>query len=174
MGLEKKEFDDYALKVQIQIERFLRRVLEKLRTDAIGIIDEGKAVAWGEMRRNVRYEVYKEAMKIVGVLGVGANVPYAIFRHEGTKPHWPPLLPIQQWIIKKGLVTTNSKPITPGSLRRGKKSNVDQSIKEIRSLAFLIARKISRKGTTGLAFLKMSLNQNLSWIAGELSRLKIS
>ncbi len=122
----------------------------------------------------MRYEVYKEALKLVGVLGVGANVPYAIFRHEGTKPHWPPLPPIQQWIIKKGLVTMNKKPITAGMLRRQKKSNVDQTLKEVRSLAFLIARKISKKGTPGLAFLKMSLNQNLGWISGELNRLKIS
>lgn len=166
-----KEFQD---KIEFELVRFLRRVLIKISSDAVRIIDENKAVAWGEMRRNIREEVIIEAGKILGVVGVGSNVPYAIFRHEGTRPHWPPQIAIQQWVIRKGIIKMENKPITRSRLRSGKKSSVDSATKQIISTAFLIARKISRRGTTGLPFMKMALNQNISWIQGELAKLKIS
>lgn len=166
-----KEFRD---KIEFELVRFLRRVLVKIQSDAVRIIDENKAVAWGELRRNIREDIIVEAGKILGVVGAGSNVPYAIFRHEGTKPHWPPQLALQQWVIRKGIIKMNNKPITRSGLRNAKKSSVDSLTKQIVNTAFLIARKISRKGTTGLPFMKMALNQNISWIQGELDKLKIA
>lgn len=164
----------YAKKVEDEIEKFLTKVLLKIESDSVRIIDANKANAWGEMRRNVTSEVYREAARIVGVVGVRSNVPYAIFRHEGTRPHWPPQLAIQQWVIRKGIIKMNKRPVTLGKLRGAKKSVSDPLIREIIRISFLIARKISKKGTKGLPFLRMALNQNRSWIEGELSKLKLS
>lgn len=172
--LNRSDFKDYLNKVENEIEKILYRVLLILQRDAVDIIDMNKANATGEMRRNVRYEIYKEAAKMVGVVGIGSNVPYAIFRHEGTKPHWPPLLPIYNWVIRKGFVKIRSKPSTKGRLRALKKSEFERVDSEMRSIAFLIARKISKKGTTGLQFLRMSLNQNLNFITNEFSKLQAS
>jgi len=166
--------DEFQRKVEAELERFLTKVLLKIQADSVRIIDENNANAWGEMRRNVTYEVYRETAKIVGAVGVRANVPYAIFRHEGTRPHFPPQLAIQQWVIRKGIFKINNKPFTPGKLRRIKKSQSDPFLKEISKIAFLIARKISKEGTKGLPFLRMALNQNRSWIESELSKLKFS
>jgi hypothetical protein len=168
------DIESYAKKVEDEIERFLTKVLLKIESDSVRIIDSNKANAWGEMRRNVTSEVYREAARIVGVVGVRSNVPYAIFRHEGTKPHWPPQIAIQQWVIRKGIIKMNKKPVTLGKLRGTKKSVSDPLIREIIRISFLIARKISKKGTKGLPFLRMALNQNRSWIEGELKNLKLS
>lgn len=165
---------EFQKKVEDELERFLTKVLLKIQSDLVRIIDENRANAWGEMRRNITYEVYKETAKIVGVVGVRSNVPYAIFRHEGTKPHFPPQLAIQQWVIRKGFFKLNNKPLTLGKLRSTKKSQSDPFIKQITQIAFLIARKISKQGTKGLPFLRMALNQNRSWIESELTKLNFS
>lgn len=164
--------NEFEEKVRFELMRFLRRCMIKLQSDAVTIIDRNKAVAWGEMRRNIRTDLIAEIGKIVGIVGVGSNVPYAIFRHEGTRPHWPPQLALQQWVIRKGIIKMNDKPITFSKLRAAKKA--DSTIRQIVSAAFLIAKKISRRGTMGLPFMRMALNQNVGYIQSELSKLKLA
>lgn len=31
------------------------------------------------------------------------DAPHAVFMEEGTRPHWPPLQPILEWVERKGL-----------------------------------------------------------------------
>lgn len=168
------DLETYARKVEDEIERFIGKVVNRIAADAVTIIDRNDAKAWGEMRKNVTSEVYKEAAKIVGIAGVRSNVPYAIFRHEGTRPHWPPQVSIRAWVIRKGLVKLGKRSATLGKLQSTKKNTLDPFIREANKISFLIARKISKKGTKGLPFLRMALNQNRSWIEGELSKLKLS
>lgn len=62
---------------------------------------------------------------VTGIVGTPAK--YAEPVEYGTKPHFPPLEPLQYWVEKKlGLPE-----------------------KEAKSVAFLIARKISKEGTEG-------------------------
>jgi hypothetical protein len=68
---------------------------------------------------------------------VGANIKYAVFVHEGTRPHFPPAEPIKKWAYKKlGL--------------RGQ---------ELDSATYLIQRKISKKGTKAQPFMKIVFDQ---------------
>lgn len=60
----------------------------------------------------------------------------------GTRPHFPPINAIKQWI--------KVKPILPRPLSNGKLPTTDQ-------LAFLIARKISKVGTKSQPFLQKSI-----------------
>lgn len=63
-----------------------------------------------------------------GVLGLVASpLNYAEAVELGTKPHFPPLAPLMDWVVQK----------------------LGVPFQDVRSVAFLIARKISRKGTTG-------------------------
>lgn len=156
----KNNTDAFKQKVIAQLERTLRVILLKLHADADAIIRKNKAIGRGELIRNLREDVYIQAGKIIGVFGVGANVPYGIFRHEGTKPHFPPIEPIAKWVVLKGLFRNNTGKVTTFS-RVKKSANQTASVNAI---AFLIARKISKKGTTGLAFLKLSLQQNTGFI----------
>ncbi len=61
------------------------------------------------------------------VIGMVASpLAYAEYVELGTKPHFPPIEPLQDWVTAKLGITDES---------------------EARSIAFLIARKISRVGT---------------------------
>jgi len=171
-----KGFEDIEPKVVAILEKFLHDVLLKIIRDADELIRNNKPypmIATGETIKNLREEVINEAGKLIGVAGVGANVPYAIYAHEGTRPHWPPQFAIQQWIIQRGLLKDiKNKRVTASRLMRDKK-NYDEFHAQLKSFAFLIARKISKKGIPGLAFLRLALNQNMDYIAKKLTGLKI-
>jgi hypothetical protein len=156
------------------IEKFLRQVLLKIRTDAISILDHNKVNVSGEIRKNIRTEILKEVGRIIGVTGVGENVPYAVYRHEGTKPHFPPLEAIQKWVVKRGLVKgSRGKALTSLKAMQSRK-NADSLEAQVKSIAYLIARKISKKGTQGLPFLQMALNMNRSFIIDKFNTLQLS
>jgi hypothetical protein len=166
--------------VSKQLEVTMRQCMEKLRTDAVIIIDQNKAYATGQMRKNVLYDVTREAGRIIGVVGTTASVPYSIFKHEGTKPHWPPVEAIQKWVVQKGLVTgaagkpTNVRALYRGLFAGGKRAKkASATLYQALSIAFLIARKISKMGTTGLPFLRLALNQNIAWITQKFEAIKI-
>lgn len=59
---------------------------------------------------------------------------YWKYIEDGTRPHWPPLSAIRQWI--------DVKPVIPRPFSNGKLPSPDQ-------LAFLISRKIATVGTEG-------------------------
>ena len=157
--------------VKAEIEKYLRKFLEKVRTDSVADIDRNKKYATGEMRKNIRYEVTREVGKIIGVVGVGGNVPYAIFAHEDTKPHFPPLEPIQKWVILKGLVKQGGKSTTAAKIHRSK--NADATMMEVKGIALAIARKIASKGTKGLPFLRTALNLNKDYLMAQMAQVKI-
>ena len=172
------QFDDYKknLKKTEQeilalIERFVWRVVEKIRADAVRIIEKGgphgPAIASGELRKGLTTDVLKTVAHIVGVVGVSASVPYGVFRHEDTKPHFPPLEPIQRWVRMKGLAGNFS---VATHRRLGNRAIQDA---QDRAIAFLIARSIARKGTKGLQFLKLALDQNMGWIQAELTKVHL-
>ena len=60
---------------------------------------------------------------------------YWKYIEDGTRPHWPPVSAIRQWI--------DIKPVIPRPFDNGELPSPDQ-------LAFLIARKISNEGTRGI------------------------
>ena len=76
-------------------------------------------------------------------VSLGTNV-YAVdislldywkYIESGTRPHWPPVSAIREWI--------KVKPVIPRPMANGKLPTESQ-------LAFLIGRKISRVGTEGI------------------------
>jgi len=157
------KFDEYYKNVRSTIEKVLMVILLKLHRDADRIIRDKKAVASAELVKNLREQVYESAGQIIGVVGVGANVPYGIYEHEGTKAHFPPIDPLVKWVIQKGILRdAKGKPTT---MRRAVKEGDDA---KARAIAFLIARKISRTGTQGLPFLKMALMMNTDFIIKNL------
>ena len=78
--------------------------------------------------KNLRQSILAQQPEVSGdvVLGVvGTPVPYAIPVELGTKPHFPPVTALIDWVVMKLGVPE----------------------KEAKSVAFLVARKISRSGT---------------------------
>lgn len=67
---------------------------------------------------------------------------YWKYIENGTKPHFPPIDAIKKWI--------SVKPVLPRPLKNGKLPTTNQ-------LAYLIGRKIAKKGTLPQPFLKPTL-----------------
>jgi len=63
--------------------------------------------------------------KVIGLLG--SLVPYAEPVEYGSRPHWPPLAPLELWVRRK----------------------LGVPAAQVKSVAYLVARKISRVGTQG-------------------------
>lgn len=84
----------------------------------------------GRLRQSIRWQVRSEGKTITAL--IGTDVAYAIFVHEGTKPHWPPLKAMQPWAKRHGFPEGNAG-------------------------AYLVAGKIAAQGTKARPFLKEAL-----------------
>ena len=117
-------------KVAEVLERYGKEFIEQYK---LNLIASGRPASGKIMRpENLFYKV-----------NLGTNI-YAVdislldywkYIEEGTRPHWPPVSAIREWITVK--------PVIPRPFENGKLPTEDQ-------LAFLIARKISRVGTEGI------------------------
>jgi len=85
----------------------------------------------GMLRQGVLTEVTGEGVSLVG--RVFDPVSYALPVELGSRPHWPPIAPIALWVRRKLGISDE---------------------REARSVAFLIARKISRVGSKPRLFFK--------------------
>jgi hypothetical protein len=110
------------------------KLLSEMQRTAQTIVEQHTpypAVAFGNLVRGIDFEVRTEP-PLGGVLFVKppADV-YALPVETGTRPHFPPPSALLPWVKQK----------FPG---------VDE--KKAKSLAFLVGRKISKVGTTGIFF----------------------
>lgn len=91
---------------------------------------------------------YKLITPLSGELG--SVVKYLEPVEYGSKPHWPPRAPIELWVRRKLVSKINLKAASRKTIkgRRRKVSAIDAKEARIKSLAFLICRAISRRGTS--------------------------
>ncbi len=111
----------------------------------------------GHYRASITPSVGVSGNVVEGV--VGSNLAHAPFAILDTKPHWPPLEPIRQWVHRKALGGTGS-----GRGLRRASASVEAGI------AFLVARKIAREGTKGDRSLMKGLEQNAVAIVARINR----
>ena len=162
MNDNKKLFD--KLKDEIiehfnaEVERIANRAALILERELKEVIDE-KAFAGGNLKGAVACEVKKLTWEYL--VRVYVNIPYAQYVDEGTKPHFPPLAPIIQWVRKKGL-SLNHSVGRSGLGKRYGEFNID------RIIAQKIAWKIYRKGTQGIKFFDITLKQAMPLILAEI------
>lgn len=112
--------------------------VEKIASRAIDIIKARDTIAGGDLVKSITSAVKIASDEILGV--AGSNLPYALFAHEGTRPHWPPVRAMEDWVKQK--------------IRRGKMSLGPKDT--IKGLAYMVGRKISRRGTKGSKFLAIA------------------
>jgi len=149
-GISKIELDTSAMQ---QYAQFLRGAVASIAREEMGVSLEqalsllereikenvappGPGGASGLLRGSIFHEMRGDAQGVSGVVGSPLN--YALPVELGTKPHFPPLAPLQDWVEKK--------------------LGVDKS--ESRQVAFLIARKIARKGTKAQHPFERGLSDN--------------
>ncbi len=103
------------------------------------------------------------AETVGGIRGtVGSNLVYAPFVELDTRPHWPPISAILAWVQRKGLAKVGSGSHSITTRKRISRRTILQG--EERRIAYLIARRISRKGTKGIHALENALKKNESRI----------
>jgi len=103
-----------------------RAVQEKTPTGAFTALKPSIAAQTPEVSADV----------VLGV--VGTSLAYAIPVEVGTRPHFPPVQPLEDWVMKKLGVPEN----------------------EAHGVAFLVARKISRTGTPAVGMFHRGFNEN--------------
>lgn len=113
--------------------------MAKIEASAKKYIIAKDIVSEGDLLKSITHEVQRLTDKLLG--SVGSNVPHARFVHEGTRPHWPPVRAIEDWVRTQ----QGRGKIGPG---------------DVRSIAFLVSRAISRRGTKGRPFLAVALRLN--------------
>ena len=115
-------------KVYEVLERYAKEFIELYK---VNLAMSGRPAS-GRLSNSLNYKV-----------SIGTNV-YAVdislldywkYIESGTRPHWPPVSAIREWI--------KVKPVIPRPFANGKLPTESQ-------LAFLIGRKISRVGTEGI------------------------
>ena len=100
------------------------------------------------------YELKDKIKFVMNVNGnfyeIGFDAPaYWKYANDGRGPgKMPPVNVIADWVRRRN--------ITPYSLKNGKLPTTDQ-------LAFMIAKKIGRDGTTGIHFLEKSIDEQKSY-----------
>jgi len=108
------------------------------------------------------------------------DAPHAPYVEEDTRPHWAPLQPIIEWVLRKILKAspTNSTQTLikrstgltkKGRLRRGARTAGIWLIVAV-ELAKKIRYKIAKKGTRGKKIMKGSQNEYFSFVKKEMEK----
>ena len=110
------------------LERYGREFIELYK---LNLANSGRTASGG-LVDSLRYNVVLDNTTFAVDITLRGYWKYI---EDGTRPHWPPVSAIRQWI--------DIKPVIPRPFDNGKLPSPDQ-------LAFLIARKISNEGTRGI------------------------
>lgn len=136
---------DFSALTALQAQ--LRKAPEIVREELLAAMTKADAMllvaaktltprASGQLKRSI---ISEERVKEFGVEGlVGSPLNYVTPVELGTKPHFPPIEPLIDWV----------------------KTRLGVSEKEARGVAFLVARKISVKGTQGAQMFAQTLDSH--------------
>lgn len=127
----------------------LTRAMTLITTNVVQAITEGneqgrKAIDRGLLRQSISPGNVNTATGIIDEhrAAVGSRLFYADYLDKGTRPHWPPRQPIQEWVWRHKAAFDITKE------------------SEAKGIAFVIARKISKVGTKGYQFLAGGLKKS--------------
>ena len=138
-------------RVKRHLEEELRQIANKIRINAIKVIDREKMVVTGHLRNSIQTKItIKENDAYITVYvaeggRIKGSTKYPKFLHEGIEPHMPPVDAIKEWVRKKGIA---KKEI---GLKKNMRGKSKQDIME---------KKKGRKPTPFLDLaVKMTFNQ---------------
>lgn len=159
--------DEFGKLIATEIEKLAENIALKLESETVDVIDENDIRSEGSLRKSISSNIENRSKEAVlsYLVKVFGNVNYAVYVHEGTRPHFPPIEPIMRWVKNKGIgqqfyikskraIATKRKAVkTKSGLSENKYSS------EVRSVAYAIAKSISKKGTRGKKFFELALAQ---------------
>ena len=117
-------------------------LMTEARDEMLRVIDLRDAVATGDLEASIQKHVEESGTRIRGLAGAdvkpGSNVaPYARFVDQPTRPHFPPIKPLERWARAKFGATGEEKT----------------------SIAWATARSIARRGTPGVRFTDAAMRE---------------
>ena len=101
------------------------------------------------LRDTIFHKIERRGISVRGVISTPAIYGEAV--ELGTKPHFPPVAPIQYWVEKK----------------------LGLSGEDAKSTAFLIARAISKRGTKGAKMFHRGLKENEAAVMTILNQIPV-
>lgn len=125
------------MKISQEIRDLAKELLESYKKE---IEDTGHRAS-GNLQNSASYKCTFDGKS----LEVWFNIPeYWLYLENGTKPHFPPISAIEEWITVKRIIPSPS--------------TVNGKVPSTRSLAFVIARSISLKGTQPTKLLQKTID----------------
>ena len=106
-----------------------------------GEVQDAMPAVSGLTRASIAQDAFSTPTGVLGV--VGSPAPAALFVELGTKPHMPPVSALIGWVQER----------------------LGVSAQDAKRVAFLIARKIARKGTDPQRIFAKTLDANEAFIA---------
>ena len=91
--------DDLTTALMHVMRAEMERICKEVEREAVGVLDREGRNYEGDTRKSIDSEARIEGTSVVGE--VWASSGHAWYVHEGSKPHWPPYLPIRRWVEKK-------------------------------------------------------------------------
>ena len=144
-----KNLNQYGRKLIVNIDRALLLSMQAISRDAIGYIDKKDLIAFGDLRTSITEDTIRRGDHLLG--RSGSNSEHAPFVHEGTRPHWPPVDVMEEWVAQQ--------------VARGKMDTDD-----IKGTAFLVGRAISQRGTKPNPFMSVAERMNRAATQGKIAR----
>lgn len=129
------------------------KVLEDFGNDFVELvlqeIEDKDGIATGEMYNTLGYHIEEDENGLTLYL---THTDYFHYWNDGTRPHWPPKEPIEEWVVNKGIVPRPMKTVRTWKWTtkdgqehmNGKEVTILPTVEQI---AFLVRRKISEDGT---------------------------
>jgi len=163
--------DEFGKLIATEIEKLAENIALKLEEETVDVIDENDIRSHAPGGINLRNSISSDTINrsteavLSYLIKVFGNVNYSVFVHEGTRPHFPPIEPIMRWVKNKGIgqqfYIKSKRAIA--TKRKAVKTKSGESEKryssEVRSVAYAIAKSISKKGTRGKKFFELALAQ---------------
>lgn len=134
-------------KLPDEVEKALVRALRSTAQAGVGVVSEEIATAsphpavdTGDLLRSVDYSPMRTGGRVM------VDAPHAAIVEHGSRPHRPPLLPLERWAKRKFNVSDD----------------------EARGIAFRVASKIAARGTEPRFYMKRSMGKLEKRLADEV------
>jgi len=164
--------DKILQSVQVEAEKLANKIALILERETAQVITDNNIIATGNLRKSIGSSVEKS---IVGYLITAfTNAGYSLFVSDGTRPHFPPITAIRDWVKIKGLaynIKSSKKKKSGaafGNVKAIRSYKTMNDYNQINQIASAIAWSIYHKGTKGIKFFDLALKQAMPIIEKEL------
>lgn len=133
----------------------VRRLVQQYGLETAGHVRQelkaGKHVATGDLAKSIDSRTRNAAGGVIEAR-ITSDLPYAVFVHEGTKPHWVPIDSLYEWVRVKRLANRIGA-------KGGRKAQKYGQMSADFSIARAVQRKIARVGTAAHPFFNSTFNR---------------